>query len=359
MDAAADHRQRAVSGPVDRPIERLLIVTDTWKPHVNGVVRTLDALAAPLASLGCAVSVIEPGQFRSLPMPSYPELRLGLVTRRQMRRAMLATRPDSVHIATEGPLGWAARAACQTLGWPFTTAFHTRFPDYVHARTGVPRAWTWAVLRRFHRRSAAVLAATDALAAELTGRGFGHVVRWGRGVDLATFRPDPRHPYDGLPRPVFLHVGRVAVEKNIEAFLALDLPGSKVVIGDGPARAALQRRFPDTHFLGALPHGALAPYYAGADALVFPSLTDTFGLVLLEALACGTPVAAYPSPGLLEILGGAPVGSTDRDLGAACMAALARDRAACRRFAEGASWAACARAFLAHMVPLPSGARPG
>ena len=336
-------------------VPRLLVVTDTWAPQVNGVVRTLDGIAGPLAGLGCTVTIIGPAQFRSVAMPSYPELRLGLVGRGGMVRAMTAAQPDSVHIATEGPLGWAARAACHALGWPYTTAFHTRFPDYVHARTGVPRAWTWAVLRRFHRRSAAVLAATDALGAELAGRGFVRVVRWGRGVDLAAFRPLPAHAFAGLPRPVFLHVGRVAVEKNIEAFLALDLPGSKVIIGDGPARAALQRRFPEAHFLGALPHAALAPYYAGADALAFPSRTDTFGLVLLEALACGTPVAAYPSPGLHEILGGAEVGCTDADLRAACLAALTLDRAACRRFAEGASWAACARTFLGHMVPVPVG----
>lgn len=343
------------ASPVVAPVlahglDRLLVVTDTWEPQVNGVVRTLDALRRALVAEGCALSIIEPGQFPSVPLPSYPELRLGLVGRRRMAQAMLARAPRSVHIATEGPLGWAARAACHGLGWAYTTAFHTRFPDYVHARTRLPRAWTWAVLRRFHHRSSAVLAATDALGAELVGHGFGRVERWGRGVDLDAFRPAPRHGFEDLPGPVFLHVGRLAVEKNTEAFLSLDLPGSKVVIGDGPLRAGLQRRFPEARFLGAVPHGALAPYYAGADVLVFPSRTDTFGLVLLEALACGTPVAAFPTPGLHELIGAAPVAATDSDLRAACLAALALDRTACRRFAEGASWEACARAFLDRMV---------
>jgi glycosyltransferase involved in cell wall biosynthesis len=332
--------------------ERLLVVTDTWEPQVNGVVRTIDALRKALAVQGCAVSIIEPGQFASLPMPSYPELRLGLVGRRRMARAMMAHAPQSVHIATEGPLGWAARAACRTLGWAYTTAFHTRFPDYVHARSRLPRAWTWALLRRFHAPSQAVLAATSALGAELAGHGFNRVERWGRGVDAECFRPSPRHGFDGLPRPVFLHVGRLAVEKNIEAFLSLDLPGSKVVIGDGPIRARLQRRYPDAHFLGPRPHGALAQYYAGSDVLVFPSRTDTFGLVLLEALACGTPVAAFPSPALSEMIGAAPVGDMATDLRSACLAALELDRADCRRFAEGASWTACADSFLSHMVPV-------
>lgn len=360
MESAADRPSAPVSelcvaARSGNRFERLLIVTDTWEPQVNGVVRTVAALRKALAAQGCTVSIIEPGRFASLPLPTYPELRLGLVGRRRMAREMMAHAPQSVHIATEGPLGWAARAACRTLGWAHTTAFHTRFPDYVHARSRMPRAWTWALLRRFHAQSHAVLAATDALGCELVGHGFNRVRRWGRGVDSDTFRPAPRHGFDGLPRPIFLHVGRLAVEKNIEAFLSLDLPGSKLVIGDGPDRTRLQRRFPDAHFLGGKPHAALAPYYAGSDVLVFPSRTDTFGLVLLEALACGTPVAAFPSPGLHEIIGAVPakfgpVGSTATDLRSACVAALALNRADCRRFAEGASWEACAETFLSHMA---------
>jgi glycosyltransferase involved in cell wall biosynthesis len=333
-------------------IERLLVVTDTWRPQINGVVSTIEALGAVLAPLGCRMSVIDPSQFVSVPLPSYPELRLGLVGRRRMAAAMQAETPQSVHIATEGPLGWAARAACRMLDWNYTTAFHTRFPDYVHARLRMPRRWTWSVLRRFHDESRAVLAATNALSAELVGHGFRRVVRWGRGVDLELFQPEPRHAYDQLPRPVFLYVGRLAVEKNVEAFLALDLPGTKVVIGDGPMRGALQRRFPAARFLGAIPHVALGPYYAGADVMVLPSQSETFGLVMLEALACGTPLAAAPSPVLEEVVGSAPVARWAVDLRAACLGALGLDRRACRRFAETLSWTHCAREFLGHMTPL-------
>jgi glycosyltransferase involved in cell wall biosynthesis len=265
---------------------------------------------------------------------------------------MLAHAPQSVHIATEGPLGWAARAICLRRGWAFTSAFHTRFPDYVHVRSGIPRGWTWAMLRRFHAPSNTVLAATETLCAELTDNGFRNVARWGRGVDLDRFRPAARHGFDGLPRPIFLHVGRLAVEKNVAAFLSLDLPGSKVVIGDGPQRPVLQRAFPAAHFLGSVPHEALAPYYAGSDVFVFPSRTDTFGLVCLEALACGTPVAAFPSPGPADVIGPAPVGCIGDDLRAACLSALTLDRGACRRVAETWSWDACARSFLDHMVPV-------
>ena len=332
--------------------QRVLVVTDTFEPQVNGVVRTIAALRGALAGDGCALDVIGPDRFRSLPMPSYPELRVGLVGAGRMAREMAAHAPQSVHIATEGPLGWAARAACARLGWAFTSAFHTRFPDYIHARSRLPRKWTWAMLRRFHAPSHAVLAATDMLRGELESHGFARVLRWGRGVDLDRFQPEPREPFAGLPRPVFLHVGRLAVEKNVEAFLALDLPGSKVVIGDGPHRAVLQRRFPEALFLGAKSHADLPPFYAGADALVFPSRTDTFGLVVLEALACGTPVAAFPAPGPRDVIGSAPVGCIDADLRAACLGALQRDRQACRTFAEGWSWQSCARAFLGHMVPV-------
>ncbi len=337
---------------------RILIVSDAWAPQVNGVVRTLSTVADYLRRDGDAVEVIGPDRFRTVAMPSYPEIRLALLVRGRLARLVDAFAPDAVHVATEGPLGWAARGLCMRRGWRFTTSLHTKFPEYLHARTGVPTAWSWAVMRRFHAASSGTLVATASLAREMEGRGFRRVVRWSRGVDLDRFRPDPpgaapAEPWAGLPRPVFLYAGRLAVEKNVEAFLRLDLPGSKVLVGDGPQRAALRARFPRARFTGFRDNGVLAASYAGADCFVFPSRTDTFGLVLLEALACGTPVAAYPVTGPLELVGGAPepVGALDEDLRAACLAALGADRAACRRHAERWSWAACAARFREALVP--------
>lgn len=335
---------------------RILIVSDAWLPQVNGVVRTLSVVVEHLRAGGDVVEVIGPDRFRTLPTPGYAEIRLALAPRRRLARLVAAFRPDAIHVATEGPLGWAARALCLKHGWRFTTSFHTRFPDYVHARTRIPKAWSWALMRRFHRPSSAVLVATPSLAQEMAARGFQHLSPWSRGVDLDRFRPAPRAPWEGLPRPVFLYAGRIAVEKNIEAFLALDLPGSKAVVGDGPQRAALQARFPQAHFTGRLENGKLAAAYAGADVFVFPSRTDTFGLVLLEALAAGTPVAAFPVTGPVDVIGTAPepVGALDEDLRAACLAALETDRAACRRYAEGWSWAACAARFRETLTPVAS-----
>lgn len=332
---------------------RILIVTDAWAPQVNGVVRTLSVVVGLLRAGGDTVEVIGPDRFRSIATPGYAEIRLALAPRRTLRRMIEAFRPDAIHIATEGPLGWAARGLCLKQGWRFTTSFHTRFPDYVHARTRIPRALSWALMRHFHRPSAAVLVATPSLAAEMTARGFRNLAAWSRGVDLARFSPSPRAPWEGLPRPVFLYAGRIAVEKNIEAFLALDLPGSKAVVGDGPQRAALQARYPEAHFTGRLENGKLAAAYAGADAFVFPSRTDTFGLVLLEALASGTPVAAFPVTGPLDVIGPAPepVGALSEDLREACLKALAADRATCRHYAEGWSWDACAARFRETLTP--------
>lgn len=331
---------------------RILIVSDAWLPQVNGVVRTLSVVVQHLREGGDEVEVIGPDRFRTVATPGYAEIRLALAPRRRLARLVAEFRPDAIHIATEGPLGWAARALCLKQRWRFTTSFHTRFPDYVHARTRIPRAWSWALMRRFHRPSAAVLVATPSLAREMAARGFQHLAPWSRGVDLDRFKPAPRAPWEGLPRPVFLYAGRIAVEKNIEAFLALDLPGSKAVVGDGPQRAALQARFPQAHFTGRLENGKLAAAYAGADVFVFPSRTDTFGLVLLEALAAGTPVAAFPVTGPVDVVGTAPepVGALDEDLRAACLAALEADRAACRRYAEGWSWATCAARFRETLV---------
>jgi glycosyltransferase involved in cell wall biosynthesis len=336
---------------------RILIVSDAWTPQVNGVVRTLVSVAAELAAAGDAVEVIGPDRFATLPMPGYAEIPLALAPRRRLARLAEAFRPDAVHIATEGPLGWAMRAICLARGWRFTTSFHTRFPEYLHARTRIPLAWSWAVLRRFHEAGQGTFAATASLARELEAHGFTRVRPWSRGVDLARFVPaaadqGQAEAWERLPRPVFLYAGRVAVEKNIAAFLALDLPGSKVVVGDGPQRAALMRRFPDAHFTGWRGNGALARAYAKADVFVFPSRTDTFGLVLLEALACGTPVAAFPVTGPIDVIGDAPVGALDEDLRAACLRALGADRAACRAHASRFSWPACARAFRDGLVPV-------
>ena len=335
---------------------RILIVSDAWHPQVNGVVRTMETVVRHLRDGGDVVEVIGPAAFRSVPAPGYAEIRLAVLPRRRLRGLVDAFAPDAVHIATEGPLGWAMRRLCRARGWPFTTSFHTRFPDYLHARTGVPRAWSWAVMRRFHAPSAGVLAATGSLERELLARGFGAVRRWSRGVDLARFNPAAaalhEDPFAGLARPVFLYAGRVAVEKNIAAFLSLELPGTKVVVGDGPQLAALRRRFPDAVFTGYRENGELAAHYAAADVFVFPSRTDTFGLVLLEALASGTPVAAYPVSGPLDVIGDAPVGALDEDLRAACLRALRADRRACRAHAAGFSWEACAARFRQSLVRL-------
>jgi glycosyltransferase involved in cell wall biosynthesis len=336
----------------------VLVVSDAWRPQINGVVRTLASVARELRARGDAVAVVGPDRFRTLPLPGYPEIRLALRPRARLEHLVDAFRPEAVHVATEGPLGWAMRALCLRRGWPFTTAFHTRFPDYLALRTGLPPGPAWAALRRFHAAGAGTLVATRSLAEELAARGFANLRPWWRGVDLARFHPLSREEersrgeFAGLPRPVFLCVGRLAVEKNLEAFLSLDLPGSKVVVGDGPRRAALERRFPAARFLGWRTGEALARAYAGADAFVFPSRTDTFGLVLLEALACGTPVAAFPVAGPRDVVADPAVGALDEDLRAAALAALGRDRGRCRAFAERFSWAACAAAFRGRLVPL-------
>jgi glycosyltransferase involved in cell wall biosynthesis len=340
------------------PNSRVLIVSDAWQPQVNGVVRTLATLVRELQAMGVVAEVIGPDRFRTLPCPTYPDIRLSVLPQRKLARMMTEFGPDALHIATEGPLGIAARKLARRRGWIFTTAFHTRFPEYLRARTRVPTALSYAWLRRFHNAGHGLMVATESLSQELAERGFRHLRAWSRGVDLAHFKPEPRDAWEGLPRPVFLYVGRVAVEKNIGAFLSLELPGSKVVVGDGPQLATLKAKFPDVHFAGAKHGEALSRAYAGGDVMVFPSLTDTFGLVMLESLACGTPVAAFPVTGPKDVLaaGGAAVGAVDRDLRAACLAALAHgDRAACREYATSYSWQACADRFFANLVPIRQG----
>ena len=322
----------------------ILVATDAWHPQVNGVVRTLTMMAEAAKTFGVDVSFLTPQSFRTFAMPSYRDVRVALPYQTKIARLIADARPDSIHIATEGPIGISVRRYCRKHGWLFTTSFHTRFPEYISARLPIPESWVWRALRRFHGASQAVMAATPALAAELRARGFRNVVLWPRGVDARQFHP--RAVDLGLPRPVFLCVGRVAVEKNLEAFLELDLPGSKVIVGDGPARAVLARKYPQTVFLGARQGEALAEAYAAADVFVFPSRTDTFGLVLLEALASGLPVAAFPVTGPRDVIGAAPVGALNDDLRAACLSALEISPQACLEFAARHTWEASARAFV-------------
>lgn len=324
-------------------------------PQVNGVVRTLRTIAGEMQAMGKIVEIIGPDQFNTIPMPSYPEIRLAILPARKLARLIEAFEPDALHIATEGPLGLAARRYAVRRGIAFTTAFHTRFAEYLQARTRMPLRLTYAWLRWFHGAGAGVMVATQSLCDEMALRGFKNIRAWSRGVDLQAFRPEPREDWQ-LPRPIFVYVGRVAVEKNLRAFLDLALPGSKLVVGDGPQRKTLQRAYPDAHFAGARHGPSLASAYAGADVFVFPSRTDTFGLVVLEALASGLPVAAYPVTGPLDILGAAPapVGALNADLRQAALAALRIDRSACRPYAESYSWTACAQRFMDNLVPTHS-----
>jgi glycosyltransferase involved in cell wall biosynthesis len=331
---------------------RILIVSDAWLPQVNGVVRTLSVVADKLTAMGDTVEVIGPDRFRNLPMPGYAEIRLAIAPKRRLAQLVADFAPEIIHIATEGPLGWAMRGICRRNKWPFTTAFHTRFPEYLEARTRIPADWSWRVMRRFHEAGDGTFAATASLREELAKRGFTKIRAWTRGVDLEKFNPASRDEWPGLPRPLFLYAGRVAIEKNIEAFLALDLPGSKVVVGDGPALPALRQKFPEVTFTGYRENGALARSYAGADVFVFPSRTDTFGLVLLEALAAGTPVAAFPVTGPIDVITDEKVGALDEDLRAACLRALDCDRSMARRHAEAWSWDACVAQFRAALVPI-------
>nr|WP_321983809.1 glycosyltransferase family 1 protein [uncultured Lichenicoccus sp.] len=341
----------------NEPVTRILVVSDAWMPQVNGVVRTLSTVADELRRMGHVVAVIGPDRFRTIPCPTYADIRLSLLPGRRLGRLIAAFRPDALHIATEGPLGFAARRWAKRRGLAFTTSFHTRFPEYIQARTGLPPGIAYALLRWFHNGAAATLVATETLSQTLAARGFTRLRPWTRGVDLDRFRPEPREdwPRDWhARRPVFLYVGRIAVEKNIEAFLDLELPGSKVVVGGGPMLASLKAAYPDVIFTGPRSERALARSYAGADVFVFPSRTDTFGLVILEALACGVPVAAYDVMGPRDILRGAAgrVGAVSDDLGAACLEALDASREDARAHALRFGWSACAELFLAGLVPL-------
>lgn len=327
---------------------KVMIVTDAWKPQVNGVVRTLTTTQRELEALGHEVDLLSPLEFSTLPCPTYPDIQLSMFPRNRVAKRIRDYAPHALHIATEGPLGLAARRYALGHRLPFTTAYHTRFPEYVQARFGVPLAWTYRFLRWFHGPSRAVMAPTPKVKSDLEIYGFNNVVLWSRGVDLDIFRLVDTQRLNTTP-PIFLYVGRVAVEKNIEAFLELDLPGSKWVAGDGPALASLRAKYPDVNYLGVLDQAALAEVYASADVFVFPSKTDTFGLVLLEALACGLPVAAYPVTGPIDVLGDSAAGVMDEDLHKACMAALQVDRKTARAHAERFSWRAATEQFVGHL----------
>jgi glycosyltransferase involved in cell wall biosynthesis len=334
------------SGAV-RPLMRILVATDAWHPQVNGVVRTLGSLARAAEKLGARIDFLTPEGFPSFQLPTYPGLRLALPSRRGIEDRVQAKKPDAIHIATEGPVGFAVRAYCRRYGRRFTTSYTTRFPEYISARMPIPAQWVYVVLRRFHSAATVTMVATPSLMTELADRGFANLGMWTRGVDIDLFRPDRAIKLD-FPRPIFMTVGRVAVEKNLQAFLSLNLPGTKVVVGSGPEEAKLRQNFPDARFLGPLENGTLAAHLAAADVFVFPSRTDTFGIVQLEALASGVPIAAFPVTGPKDVVAGHPIGVLDEDLRRACLRALELPREACRKFALDCSWENSARQFVNH-----------
>jgi glycosyltransferase involved in cell wall biosynthesis len=327
---------------------RVLIATDAWQPQVNGVVRTLMSLSRSASRLGVSIDFLTPQGFASVPVPTYPGLRLALPRRRQIARRLEQASADAIHIATEGPIGHMVRSICLRERRPFTTSYTTRFPEYIASRGPIPAAWIYAALRRFHAAATVTMVATQSLMMELRARGFSNLGMWTRGVDTDLFRPD-RAVDLGFARPIFVTVGRLAIEKNLEAFLSLDLPGTKVVIGTGPQQAALMRRFPRAKFLGLLENEALAAHLAAADVFVFPSRTDTFGVVQLEALASGVPIAAFPVTGPKDVVANNLVGVLHDDLRVACLEALCVPREACRAFALSRSWENSARQFIGHV----------
>ncbi len=319
-------------------IRNLLIVTDAAAPQVNGVVRTIGNTKDQFEKMGIKVDLLTPERFRTVACPSYPEIRLSLTTSKSVERLIESFNPDALHVSTEGPLGWATRKIARRRGWSFTTAYHTRFPEYVHARTGIPTPWIYNIFRRFHSASSGVLAPTRTIKDNLLLNGFERVVQWTHGVDHGIFYPRiDQKPVD-LKNPIFLYVGRLAIEKNVEAFLKLDLPGQKWVAGEGPLEQELKRKYPHARYIGVLSQADLAGLYSLADVFVFPSLTDTFGLVMLEAMACGLPVAAFPVAGPIDVIGDSPAGVMDHDLQKACMRALSIKRETAIAHAKTYSW---------------------
>jgi len=358
----SDRRLReAITAPRDalRPM-RILVATDAWEPQVNGVVRTLTRVVQELQAMGHTVEVIHPGQFKTFPLPTYQEIKVAIGVYEPVQECFKAFEPEAIHIATEGPIGLAARRICVEWKLPFTTSYHTRFPEYVSARLPLPLAAGYAYMKWFHKPSGRLMVATPTMREELSRHGFRNISAWSRGVDTEHFRPrldDEADLFADLPKPIFLYVGRVAVEKNIEAFVALDLPGTKVVVGPGPQLDELKERYPKVVFKGPKSGAELAAHYACADVFVFPSLTDTFGLVILEAMAAGTPVAAYPAPGPIDLIPGSGAGvlalTATEGLREACLQCLDLDRGQVRAFAEKFSWRACAEDFVKNLQPYP------
>lgn len=330
---------------------KLALVTDAWRPQINGVVTTLSTITERMRARGHRVEIFTPDQFRNWPCPTYPEIRLALGSRAVLYRKLEAFDPDAIHIATEGPLGLAARRYCLSKRLPFTTSFHTLFAEYIKVRTGLPLAIGYAFLSWFHNRAERTMAATPGMVERLEKWGFRSPVLWSRGVDTDLFRPSPK---DILPSagPRLMYVGRVAVEKNLEAFLKLDTPGIKYIVGDGPQRKELEGKYPEAVFLGYKQGEELARYVAAADVFVFPSLTDTFGLVMLEALACGVPVAAFPVSGPRDVILSERVGCLNSSLKKAIETALTLNPQDCREYALGYSWSDCAYRFESHLAPI-------
>ncbi len=338
---------------------RIMLVTDAWEPQVNGVVRTLSRTVEECRAMGHEVEVISPYDgYLTFPLPTYPEIKLALFAKKDIRQRIQRFEPDAIHIATEGTIGQAARALCLKWNWPFTTSYHTQFPEYVHARMPlIPLALGYAFMRRFHNSGGRMMVTTESMRDVLLKKGFRNITAWARGVDTIVFNPELRDTdngvYAGLQRPIFVNVGRVAVEKNIEGMLELDLPGTKVVVGDGPQFKELKERYPDIVFTGPKYGEELARHFADADVFIFPSRTDTFGLVNLEAMACGTPVASFPVPGPQDIIGDSGAGAFDEDLRAACLACLELDRETARLHAQTYSWTSCAEDFVKNLEVPP------
>lgn len=337
---------------------RIAIITDAWHPQINGVVKTLTRLKDGLEASGHDLCMITPGSFATLPCPTEPDIRLAVAPRNALRSLLASFRPDAIHIATEGPLGLAGRAYCLRLRQPFSTSFHTRFPEYLHMRFRLPMGLTYRFLRWFHAPARCVMAPTRSIKRDLEQRGFNNVVLWSRGVDTALFHPQPKS-FLGDARPVFIYLGRVAAEKNIEAFLDLDLPGTRYVVGDGPALFKLKQKYPAVKFTGFKTGAELVRYLSAADVFVFPSRTDTFGLVLLEALACGVPVAAYPVAGPIDVVVDGVTGYLDEDLGRAALKALALDGGICREHALHYTWEKSVSQFLGNMFIHETAGAPG
>ena len=361
-DEASDagDAQGGTKAPADFRPMRILLATDAWEPQVNGVVRTLTRVVSEMREMGHIVEVISPDQFKTFPLPTYPEIKVAIGAYEKVQERFKQFEPEAIHVATEGPIGLAARRICVEWKLPFTTSYHTKFPEYISARLPVPVSAGYAYMRWFHGPSGRLMVATPTMRDELTRHGFRNISPWARGVDTVMFRPRRKGEpdvFEGMARPIWVNVGRIAVEKNIEAFARLDLPGTKVIVGDGPQRGDLAARYPDLVFVGTKHGEDLAACYACADCFVLPSLTETFGLVILEAMAAGTPVAAYPAPGPIDIIPGSDAGTLaatpTEGLREACLEALKLDRKTVRAYAERYSWRVCAEEFVRNLQPYP------